>query len=155
DLLLEIHVLLGAGEADQAGRVALEEERVDDRLLDVNRGVRRVDRGQRLGRAGPLHQPEVADRRLPQLRILLVPGELDQLVAVAADEHGLEDRLLRLDRRFGLVQLRELAAGVHHAELTNRLAAQARVGLGLGGGGKTTLVAGAHSYAATPPAQPP
>src|SRR5207302_635989 len=71
----------------------------------------------------------VVNRRSSQLGVFFVPGEVDQFVR-PGEKHRLQDALLDLRRRLGLIELRELRIAVHHAELANRVAAQRRILLG-------------------------
>src|SRR5947209_13555732 len=88
---LQLLVLLAARELDERFRVALNEERVDDLLADLGTRVALVDLHQRRAGAAAAHQPEIPDSGELEIEVLLVARDLVELLAVAADEHRLQD----------------------------------------------------------------
>src|SRR5947208_441097 len=105
DVLLHLRILLAAREGDKARGVVLDEEGVDHGLADLGVAVGTIDGDQRVAGVGAAHLPELANRRAAQFRILLDFGDFDQLVALPADEHAVENLLLDLGRLLTAIEL--------------------------------------------------
>ena len=70
--------------------------------------------------------------------------QFDQLIGIAADEHGVQDGLLHFDGRLGLVKLPELGLAAADPELMDGLHAQIRILFRFGSLQQVVLVAGNH-----------
>ena len=82
-----------------------------------------------------------------QIHVRVGVRHFGQVRDVAAHHHALQHLLLDLDRRLLLIELPQLVARAHHAELADRFRSQLRRLLAGGRGEHALLVAGHHERA--------
>ena len=141
--LLERQVFLRPRDFHQADRVALQEEGVQHFLLDVELGLGPVHIAED-GFALPAHEAEVANRGEPRLFVLLAARRRGHGLDGAAQEEGMQDRLLLVGRGRGGIHLTQFRRAAHDAEQPYGVGAQGRILFGLREGENASLVPRHH-----------